>query len=476
MPRSKPAAAVIAFRKFAPIVVMCAAAGIALPCQAQVAPVAAAMQPLDPAEKRAVVEKAGELLTANYIFPDRAAEAKSKIDAALAAGEYSGIATQQAFADKLTSDLQAVTHDKHMRVFFTVSPPPAPPLGAALAPAPPRQHAGFARVDRLKGNIGYIKLQGFPPSAGPFAAVANQAMADLVGTDALIIDMRDNGGGSPDGVAYLCSFFFDPKTPVHINSFVNRKSGTLDFTNEDFYTRPVSTSYLGKAVYLLTSVRTFSGGEEFVYDLQTQKRARLIGAVTGGGANPGGRRPLNPHFAIFIPRGRAVNPVTKTNWEGTGVTPDAVTDEKLAFQAAMREIVASNPAKYAALKGEVESQSAVDPFVEANLMKYRDTQQPGGEAAVRSLFSGMASGKPDYAQMSDEVAKRIKDGLNLFHADMTKAGEAKSVKFTGVGPAGLDDYEVRTATSTVRIAVYLGADGKIVATNFEPPQPLPSQP
>jgi hypothetical protein len=299
-------------------------------------------------------------------------------------------------------------------------------------------------------------------------------MADLAGTDALIIDMRDNRGGSPDGVAYLCSFFFDPKTPVHINSFVNRKSGTLEFTNQDFHTRPVPTSYLGKPVYLLTSVRTFSGGEEFVYDLQTQKRARLIGAVTGGGANPGGTRPLNPRFGIFIPGGRAVNPVTKTNWEGTGVTPDAVTDEKLAFQAAMKEIVASNPAKYAALKTQVEAESAVDPFVDANLMKFREMQQPGGEAAVRKLFEGMSSGNPDYSIMTEQLAGGIRNNLTMFHTDMSKAGAVTGVKFTGVGPGGLDDYELTTATSVVRFGVYL-EDGKIIAMSFGPPQPLPAR-
>jgi hypothetical protein len=158
------------------------------------------------------------------------------------------------------------------------------------------------------------------------------------------------------------------------------------------------------------------------------------------------------------------------------VTPDLEVDETLAFPAAMREIVASNPAKYAALKTDVASQSTEDGLVEAGLLKLRNEPQPGGDAAVRSLFSGMASGKPDYAQMSDEVAKRIKDGLDLFQTDMSKAGEAESVKFTGVGPAGLDNYELKTATSTVRFAVYLGADGKIVVANFGPPQPLPSLP
>ncbi len=214
-------------------IIACAGAVFAFPCQAQIAPVAAVTQPFGQAEKRAVVEKAGVLLTANYIFPDRAGAAKAKIDAALAAGDYDSITAPDAFAEKLTSDLQSVTHDKHVRVFPPAAP--RPPPGATTAPvrAPQQVYAGFSRVDRLKGNIGYIKLLNFPNSAGPFGQTATQAITDLAGTDALIIDMRDNGGGSPDGIAYLCSFFFDPKTPVHINGFVNRKSGTNEFSTED---------------------------------------------------------------------------------------------------------------------------------------------------------------------------------------------------------------------------------------------------
>jgi hypothetical protein len=437
-------------------------------------------QPLDAAEKRAVVEKAGELLTANYIFPDRAADARKKIDAQLVAGAYDGLADPDAFAAKLTEDLQSVTHDKHMRVSgppptSTTGAPPPPLAGAAPAAPPPRTNSTFAAVSRLKGNIGYIKVLGFPTAAGPFANAANQAMTDLKDTDALIIDMRDNGGGSPDGVAYLCSFFFDPKTPVLINSFVNRKSGTLEFSNEEFRTRPVPVSYLRKPVYVLTSGRTFSGGEEFVYDLQTQKRARTVGAVTGGGANPGGTRRLNPRFAIFIPGGRAVNPITKTNWEGTGVKPDIVIDEKLAFQAAMGEIVARNPAKYAALEAQVQESSAIAPFVEADLMKFRTQQQPGGEVLVRKLFEGLAAGKPDYDMMPKDVAGAIRDNLELYRADMSKAGAVTGVKFTGIGPQGLDRYELTTATAKVSFAIYQ-EDGKVVALNFGPPQPLAAAP
>ena len=459
--------------KFA--VAACVAVTLAIPGWAQMPPVAAAAPPLNQAEKRAVVEKAGELLTANYIYPERAAEAKAKLDAAFLAGEYESITTPEALAKKLTSDLQSVIHDKHLNVVA----PPAPQPAAATAPttpAPQRDYAGFRRVDRLKGNIGYIKLQGFPALAGPFSQTTTQAITDLANTDALIIDMRDNRGGSFDSVIYLCSFFFDPKTPVHIDGDVTRKSGTNEFSTKEYYTSPVPVSYLGKPVYLLTGKRTFSAGEKFLYDMQAQKRARLIGAVTEGGANGTAGHWLPSHFSIRIPYERTVNPITKTNWEGVGVTPDLAVDESLAFQTTMREIVASKPARYSALRAEVDSQSTEDGFVEAPLLKFRNQPQPGGEAAVRSLLSGIASGKPDYAQMSDELAQTIRDDLDFFHTDMSEFGEAKSVKFTGVGPGGLDDYEVRTATGTKRVAVYLGPDGKIAVANFYPTVPLPSKP
>lgn len=440
----------------------CIAAFIAIPCRAE---------PLSQADKRAVVEGAGELLTANYIFPERAAEAKDKIEAALRAGEYDLITTPKAFAERLTSDLQTVTHDQHLRV----NPPPEPAAGT-VPPRAQQAYAGFSRVDRLKGNIGYIKLQSFPNLAGPFSETATQAISDLADTDALIIDLRDNGGGSFASVIYLCSFFFNPATPVHIDSEVTRKSGTNNFETKDYYTRPMPISYLGKPVYLLTSRRTFSAAEKFLYDLQAQKRARLVGEVTRGGANGTDGHPLPAHFLIAIPDNRTVNPITKTNWEGVGVAPDLAVDETLAFQAAMREIVERNPVKYAALKAELESQTAEAAFVETQLLKFRDQPLPGGEAAVRSLLSGIASGNPDYARMSDELAQRVKDQFDFFHADMKEFGEPNSVKFIGVDPMGLDDYEARTATATKRFAVYLAPDGKILAAGFYPTVPLQAQP
>jgi hypothetical protein len=335
-----------------------------------------------------------------------------------------------------------------------------------------RVYAGFVRVDRLNGNIGYIKLNSFPNMDGPYAATALQAMRDLSGTDAMIIDLRDNGGGGMDGLTYLCSFFFDPKTTVHLEGDIKRKAGTREFETTQYYTRPVPVSYLNKPLYFLTSKRTFSAGEGIAYDLQALRRARVVGEVTAGGANGGGNRELTSRFLMSIPMARTVNPVTGTNWEGVGVTPDVAVDERGAFLKAMREIVARSPTKYAAVKSLIEKQSSEDAFAEARLLKFRDQPLPGGAAAVRSLYAGIVSGHPDYGPMSDRVAKNMKTDLNFFHGVMAEQGEAKAVIFLGVSATGLDSYELRTATTAQRIAVYMGADGKIMAADFYPPTPL----
>ncbi len=173
-------------------------------------------------------------------------------------------------------------------------------------------------MERLAGNIGYLDLRAFDPVAfvGDTAAAA---MNFLSNTQAIIIDLRKNTGGDPLTVSLMASYFFGPR-PVNLNDmFFRPTSETTQFW---------TLSYLpgrrmpDKGLYLLTSSATFSGGEEFAYDMKTQKRATLIGDVTGGGAHPGSGRRLHDHFMMFVPTGRPINPVTKTDWEGTGVEPD----------------------------------------------------------------------------------------------------------------------------------------------------------
>jgi hypothetical protein len=330
-----------------------------------------------------------------------------------------------------------------MRV-SVINPNPGPPPSGASAP---RTNAAFTAVDRLKGNIGYIKLMGFGP-IDPFKPVADQAMADLKGTRAMIIDMRDNGGGDPETVAYLASFFFDPSKPVHINDLVWRNPGTDTYRREEFWTRP-TPSFYKKPVYLLTSARTFSGGEEFLYDLQTQKRARLIGETTGGGANPGGR---------------AENPITRTNWEGTGVTPDIAVARDQALRVAMRDITHD---KALASEQAVEA----DAFAPEHLLKFREGPQPGSAEALRRLLEQTARGEPDYVKMSDKLAKAAREQLPRIKAGLNALGEIKTLTFKSVDPVGLDVYEVVCANGKLMSGIFLSPDGKVAVNWLQMEQP-----
>ena len=181
-----------------------------------------------------------------------------------------------------------------------------------------RINGGFEKVERLQGNVGYVDFRFFGQHPIAFKAV-DSAFAFLQNTDALIIDLRQNGGGSPEMVAYICSYLFGDE-PVHLNDLYFRPSNET----RQYWTSPSvpGPRYLDKPVYVLTSSRTFSGAEECSYNLKNLKRATIVGETTGGGAHPGGSERLSDYFTAFIPSGRAINPITKTNWEGTGVEPD----------------------------------------------------------------------------------------------------------------------------------------------------------
>lgn len=191
---------------------------------------------------------------------------------------------------------------------------------------------GVRKVEVLSANIGYIDLRSFAPLAFSRPSIA-AAMALIAHTDALIIDLRNNGGGDPHTVAFMSSYLFDK--PTHLNNMYWRHNKRTD----EFWTsKDIPGERFGgtKKVYVLTSKDTFSGAEEFSYNLKQLRRATIIGETTGGGAHPGRVHRIHPHLSVFIPSGRAINPVSKTNWEGTGVVPDVRVKAADALRTAER--------------------------------------------------------------------------------------------------------------------------------------------
>lgn len=279
---------------------------------------------IDAAERTRAVLGAITNLNEYYVFPDVAKRMGDTVQANLKRGDYDAITNGLAFASRLTDDFQSVSHDKHLRVNFTAGRipdgprAPTPDMLAQQRRQMERVNCGFVKVEQLPGNIGYLKFNMFA-SPDLCGATASAAMNFLANTDALIVDMRDNGGGDPSMVRYVSSYLFSTRT--HLNDLWNRKSGeTQEFWTLD--TIPGKRFGGEKPVYVLTSNRTFSGAEEFSYNLKMLKRATIVGETTGGGAHPVAGRRIDEHFMIGVPGARAINPISKTNWEGVGVEPD----------------------------------------------------------------------------------------------------------------------------------------------------------
>ena len=220
---------------------------------------------IDQQFKESAISRLNELMTSHYVFPDVAKQTAGHLEKQLKSGYFDQFADLQSFADALTKEVQSINKDKHMRIRPAAlrQAPPDSPEGMAEdllnQLAFTRQRGtGFAEAKKMDGNIGYLDLRGFaPPAIG--SPAADSYMNLLSTSDAIIIDLRKNGGGSPEMVQYLCSYFFDKK--LHLNSLYWREGDRT----EEFWTLETVT---GKKLpdvplYILTSSYTFSGAEEF---------------------------------------------------------------------------------------------------------------------------------------------------------------------------------------------------------------------
>jgi hypothetical protein len=271
-----------------------------------------------------------------YVFPRVSEELRKQISAHRS--DYRTISDPNALAARLTADLRSVGHDQHLQVVFGLE------LGLQKEPTPEeKQHAhafdrgnayGIRSYRRLPGNIGYINLAYFSPDADAGSAIA-AVMQMVNGADALIIDLRHNGGGSGDSALTLLSYFFEEPTQL---SSMEEREGDQIHEHQQWTTPYVAgPRFLGKPIFALTSSHTHSAAEFVAYDLKNTHRATIVGERTGGHAHSAtGEIRLGYGFSALIPNAQPKSPITHTNWEGVGVEPDVVTDPSDALLSAYK--------------------------------------------------------------------------------------------------------------------------------------------
>ncbi|HEY6371231.1 MAG TPA: S41 family peptidase, partial [Candidatus Sulfotelmatobacter sp.] len=278
---------------------------------------------LDAAHRQGVIQAAAANLTKYYVDPDIAQKMAAALLAHESAGDDDAATDGEAFADLLTRQMMEVSHDKYVVMAYSAgaSPanPPAPSLDevARYRTEMEQNNCTIETAKILPHNIGYLKFNAFPDATVCGKTVA-AAMTSLNNADAIIFDLRDNRGGYANMVALISTYLFDH--PTHLNDFYNRGENS---TEESWTLPPVPDNRLAdKPVFVLTSPTTFSAAEGFAYDLKMLKRATLVGETTSGRGHVGMPHRIDDHFTIRIPGMRVTNPISKTNWQGTGVEPD----------------------------------------------------------------------------------------------------------------------------------------------------------
>jgi len=288
-----------------------------------------------------VIIAAAKNLKQHYAYPDVGQKMADSLLAHEKNGDDDAAADGAAFADLLTKQMREVSHDNHLELVYSQDLLPASrfdvqgrPLGpttddhARYRKTMEQENCTFEKTETLAHNIGYLKLNSFPdPSICRPAAVT--AMASLNHVDAIIFDLRNNRGGEPEMVALIAAYLFD--RPEY---WYNPRENT---TPRSWTQSPVRGNRLAdKPVYVLTSTRTFSGAEQFSYDLKMLKRAILVGETTGGAAHSGVFYRIDDRFGIGIPETKPINPFSKTDWAETGVEPDVKVKAAEALETAVK--------------------------------------------------------------------------------------------------------------------------------------------
>ena len=289
---------------------------------------------LDTAERRRVVVAAVAILRKDYIDRENGQKMADALLVHEKSGDYDAVTDGETFASLLTRQMREISPDRHLTFVYSQDPfppfptEPTPEELARYAERMKQQNCSFEKVETLPHNIGYLKLNSFADVSVCRATVAS-VMASVNHADAIIYDLRDNRGGEPAMVAFMAAYLFD-----HPEYWYNPRENTTDHS---WTPSPVpGNSLADKPVYVLTSPSTFSGAEQFCYDLKVLKRATLVGETTSGAAHSGVWHRIDDHFGMGVPETKALNPFSKFDWAEVGVEPDVKVKAADALQVAVK--------------------------------------------------------------------------------------------------------------------------------------------
>jgi hypothetical protein len=392
---------------------------------------------LHAATPRKNVANIAQAVEDNYFDVARGRQIAADLRAEAASGKYDALKDDRDLATALTDRLKPF--DQH----FTVRWTPPEPAGTAREPAaraaPATDHGrrtnyGVRRVEVQPGNIGYIDLREFAhfqfgQPDQPARRAIDAALQLVAGTDALIIDLRNNGGGSPAMVGYLASAFTAKGADIY-NTFRTRE-GDVSEAPAEWHAAP----RLQTPLYVLTSARTGSAAEALAYTLKNAGRARVVGEPSAGAANPGGAVAAGNGFSVFVSTGSPVSPITRTNWEGSGVMPDVAVPAATAFETAKAL------ALEAVLRGDLPDAEKVDTRWALEALRAEAT--PPKDVPL-----------DDYAGSYGALAI-ARDGDHL----VLRRGRRPALTLVALGQ---DAFTV-AAESSSRVLFERGADGKVIA-------------
>ena len=303
-------------------------------CSAPLAHAQPSPAPLSSEQKKAALEKVIEELSAGYVHKEAADTIEKYLREQMARDAYKSVNDEDSLAKMLTAELRRIGNDEHLELVVHRPEPPANP------PRDPNawiddlrlRNFDFNRLATLSGNVRYLELNSFPPPevAGETAAAS---MRFLAGADAVIIDLRRNGGGTGDMAAFLATYFFEQRTAL-VRTFRRVENSTTEDRTLAHVPGPkIPTADL----FILTSASTFSAAEAFAFSLQQLKRATIVGEKTRGGANAGRYRPATDRFRVFVPNAHATSAATGKTWDKVGIEPEIKVEAGAALNVAHRE-------------------------------------------------------------------------------------------------------------------------------------------